>query len=328
MKSVRRFPGTLALLAAAALFASCANSDPAGCKVGADCASGVCNADGTCESTTTGEGGSAGSTDPTGGGGTGGTGGSGASGGSGGSGASGGSGGGGVCSPNDDGTLTAAELPFAAGLSATYRVATNATFDTSGDAQADGSRVWDLTPMFSGDHSVLVETLAPEGTWWANDFAGATYASRLSDSADLLGVFEVKADGLFLLGVVSPEDGFTATNVEYEPPVKVLAFPMKKGDTWETEATVTGIASGVGVFYYETYTSEVDADGVTKTPFADFPVLRVGTSLTRTVGALVTTTRTYSFATECFGTIATVVSQSNELDEEFTDVSELRRLTP
>ena len=191
-----------------------------------------------------------------------------------------------------------------------------------------GARTWDLTPMFSGDHSVLVETAAPTGAWWANDFAGATYATRLSDSADLLGVFEVKADGLFLLGVVSPEDGFTATNLEYEPPVKVLAFPMKEGDTWETTSTVSGLASGVAAFYYETYESTVDASGVAKTPYADFPVLRVGTDLTRTLGALVTTTRTYSFATECFGTVATVVSQTNELDAEFTDVSELRRLTP
>ena len=314
MRSVRRFQGTSVLIAAAALFGACANSDPAGCKVGADCVSGVCNADGTCEaaSTTT-------SSD----GGAGGSGGSGATGGGG----QGGSGGSPFCQPNEDGTLTAAELPFAAGLSATYRVAANATFDTTGQMEA-GARTWDLTPMFSGDHSVLVETAAPTGAWWANDFAGATYATRLSDSADLLGVFEVKADGLFLLGVVSPEDGFTATNLEYEPPVKVLAFPMKEGDTWETTSTVSGLASGVAAFYYETYESTVDASGVAKTPYADFPVLRVGTDLTRTLGALVTTTRTYSFATECFGTVATVVSQTNELDAEFTDVSELRRLTP
>ena len=325
MRSVRRFQGTSVLIAAAALFGACANSDPAGCKVGADCVSGVCNADGTCEaaSTTTSSDGGAGGSGGSGATGGGGQGGSGATGGGG----QGGSGGSPFCQPNEDGTLTAAELPFAAGLSATYRVAANATFDTTGQMEA-GARTWDLTPMFSGDHSVLVETAAPTGAWWANDFAGATYATRLSDSADLLGVFEVKADGLFLLGVVSPEDGFTATNLEYEPPVKVLAFPMKEGDTWETTSTVSGLASGVAAFYYETYESTVDASGVAKTPYADFPVLRVGTDLTRTLGALVTTTRTYSFATECFGTVATVVSQTNELDAEFTDVSELRRLTP
>lgn len=319
MKFVGRLSGALVLLAAA--LSACATTDPAGCRVGADCASGICNADGTCEpvSTTTsgdGGGGEGGSTSSDGGGGDGG------------SGAAGGSGGGsGVCSPDGDGTLTAEELPFAAGLSAKFRVATNAMFDTSGVEQGDGSRSWDLTVMLSGDKTVLVETLSPEGAWWAGDFAGATYATRLSESANLLGVFQVKSDGLFLLGVVSPEDGLTATNLEYEPPVKVLTFPMKEGDTWETTSTVSGLGAGVFVTYFESYASEVDAHGVAKTPFAQFPVLRVATDMTRNAG-FITTSRTFAFQTECFGTVATIVSQPNELDDEFTAASEVRRLTP
>jgi hypothetical protein len=303
--------------------AACATTDPASCKVGADCASGICNADGTCEptSTTTSSDGGAGGSGAAGGGGAGG---SGAAGGTGGSGAGGGSG---VCSPDGDGTLTAEELPFAAGLSAKFRIANNATFDTAGVDQGDGSRTWDFTAMLTGDKTVLVETLSPEGAWWAPDFADATYATRLSDSADLLGVFRVAQDGLFLLGVVSPEDGLTATNLEYEPPVKVLAFPMKKGDTWETTSTVSGLLSGVFSTYFESYESEVDASGTAETPFADFPVLRVGTDLTRNAG-IITTSRTYSFAAECFGTVATVVSQTTELDAEFTSAAEVRRLSP
>jgi hypothetical protein len=32
--------------------------------------------------------------------------------------------------------------------------------------------------------------------------------------------------------------------------------------------------------------------------------------------------------TECFGSVATVVSQTNELGAEFTDAAEVRRLSP
>ena len=326
--SLLRSSAVAALIGLGGLFAACANTDTVHCRVGADCVSGVCNADGTCEpsgTTTTTEGGSGG-TGQTGGGGA--TGGTSQTGGSGGDTSSGGSGGSGSCLPNDDGTVTSKEAPFAAGLSAKYKVAENATFDTTGTKNADGTRDWDFTPMLSGDQTVLVETIDPAGTWWASDFAGATYASRLSQSADLLGVFEVTADALLLRGVVSPTDGFTATNLQYDPPVKVLVFPMKKGDTWTTTSTVTGTASGVAAFYSETYSAEVDVAGTAKTPYAQFPVLRVGTDLTRVVGALVTTSRTYSFVAECFGPVATVVSTTNELGTEFTSTSEVRRLSP
>lgn len=330
MKWIRRSPEVFALLlAGGAALAACAESDAVNCKIGADCASGICNADGTCApatTTTSSDGGSAGS------GASGGSGGSGAStssGGAGGAGGSGGSGGGsGVCSPDDNGTITAAEVPLGPGFSAKFKVSSAATFDTTGDIQGDGTRLWDFTPMLTGDHTVLAETLSIDGAWYANDFAGATYATRLSDSADLLGVFEVTPDALLLRGVVSPEDSFTATNLSYDPPVPVLAFPMKEGDVWETTSTVTGLASGVFSVYTETYSSEVDATGKATTPFAEFPVLRVGTGLTRVVGGFVTTTRTYAFVTECFGSIATVVSQTNELSPEFTSAAEVRRLTP
>jgi len=219
-------------------------------------------------------------------------------------------------------------MPLMAGLKATFKVATNATIDTTGAKQPDGTRIWDLTPALSGDHSVIVETLPLDGAWYAADFAGASYATRLSDSATLLGVFEVTEKGLFLRGVVSPEDGATATKLTYDPMVKVLAFPMKKGDTWQTTATVSGTASGFAAYYTETYKSEVDAAGTAKTPFSDFSVLRVATDLTRTLGLVVTTTRTFAFATECFGTVGTIGSQSNETGKEFTSAAEVRRLSP
>jgi hypothetical protein len=335
MKSIRRSKKALVLGfgALAALASACADSSSVHCRVGADCSSGICNADGTCEpknATTSGEGGTGGASSSASSGGSGGgtSNSTGGTGGSGGTGSGTGAGGSGICSPNNDGTITHEELPLTAGLSAKFRVASDATIDTTGEKQPDGTRIWDLTTMLSGDHSVVVETMSIEGAWYADKFAGATYATRLSESADLLGVFEVADEGLFLRGVVSPTAGASSTELTYDPKVKVLAFPLKKGNMWQTTSNVSGTLSGVFSFYTETYKAEVDATGKALTPFSEFAVLRVGTDLTRTVGGFPTTTRTYSFVTECFGTVGTIVSQSNETGKEFTSASEARRLSP
>ena len=76
------------------------------------------------------------------------------------------------------------------------------------------------------------------------------------------------------------------------------------------------------------YTSAVDAQGQLTTPFSTFDVMRVQVLLERTIGLLTTQLRTFAFVTECFGTVASVTSQDNEAGTEFTEVSELRRLTP
>ena len=82
------------------------------------------------------------------------------------------------------------------------------------------------------------------------------------------------------------------------------------------------------MFYTEDYAFEVDAKGHALTPYGEFEVLRVHSELVRTIGALVTTVQTHSFVAECFGSVATVVSEDYELDKEFTDAAEVRRLAP
>ena len=98
--------------------------------------------------------------------------------------------------------------------------------------------------------------------------------------------------------------------------------------TWMTTSTVTGVAQGLPVAYYETYQSSVDAFGSLKTPYAVFDVLRVNTLLTRMVGGVTSTIRTFAFVTDCFGTIATIVSNTDELTTEFTSAAEITRLAP
>lgn len=305
------------------------------CQVGADCASGACQA-GRCVSAggaggSSGASGAAGQSSVAGSGGTS-SGGAAGSAGSGGSAAAGGSAGSGgcvtACCPNQDGVIERKEVPLMAGLSAKFTAAENAPVDTTGTTGSGGGRTWDLAGTLPGDHLALVATQSVQGTWYEKNYPGASYASKLSDTQSLLGVFQITNNALLLMGVVSPSGGATRTQLKYSPPVTVLSFPLSLGKSWKTTSNVTGFAQGLAANYTEKYTYKVDARGTMKTPFADFPVLRTQVVLTRTVGLLTTTVRTYLFTTECFGTIASIVSKDNEQNAEFTSAAEVQRLSP
>jgi hypothetical protein len=309
----------LATLLAIALWA-CSGSDAQSCRIGADCPSGACAADGRCVPVD----GSGGSSSASGG--------STMVGGSAGSTSSAGSsssaGGSGACLPDGDGTITQAEVPLMAGLSAKFLTALDVTVSTAGVAQGDGSRVWDFRGALSGDHLALVQTVALSGQWYAPSFPGASYVSRLSDAEELLGVFEIVPGALLLHGVVSPVDGITRTELSYSPPVMVLDFPLTESKSWQTSSTVSGLAQGVAVLYTEEYSYQVDAHGTVQTPYADFDTLRVHQTLVRTIGIVPTTIQSHVWVTECFGPIANARSQDHELATEFSDVAEIGRLSP
>jgi hypothetical protein len=108
----------------------------------------------------------------------------------------------------------------------------------------------------------------------------------------------------------------------------MLRFPLAEGAAWTTEAAVTGVSLGLPATYGERYESAVDARGELVTPYGTFPVLRVRTTLTRTVGLVPTVTRSFAFVSECFGTVATVRSNPGEAALEFTQAAEVRRLAP
>ena len=288
-------------LSAALLLAAvvgCGGGQADVCRVDGDCGGGVCTAEGRCVEVADGgpDGGGAQTPDA-----------------------------GAACRPDHDGLITAAEHPAAAGLSALFRVATDAVVDTAGEEGEDGRR-WDLAGPLEGDHDVEVVLQPLAGAWFADDFPGADYTARLGEDTDLLGVFQATEQALLLQGVVSPEDGPTATRLTYQPAVAVLRFPLEPGAAWETESTVSGLAAGVAAFYSERYDSEVDAEGRLDTPYGEFPVLRVRTAMTRVVGAAVISHRSFSFAAECYGTVATIRSHDHETEEEFSEAAEVRRL--
>ncbi len=283
--------------------AGCSSSDLARCDDHGDCASGFCRADHTCAPDDDPDAGSgadatAGDDAPLG------------------------------CSPDHDGTLTRDELVMAAGQTASFRVATDVTVDTAGTQGAGGARVWTFTAALTGDRDLDLALLAPSGQWWAASFPTASYATRLSADSALLGVMRLDAAGVALVGVVSPEAGLSRTELAYDPAVPIIPTPLGPSATWNVTSTVSGVASGVAVFYTERYQGRVDAVGDAATAFGTFPVRRIAVDLTRTVGAVVTTRRTFAFVAECYGTVATIASQDYESGSEFTDAAELWRLTP
>ena len=330
----------LILSAACCVLAACSTTPPVECRTGADCASGVCNRDGTCEPGVghpLPDGGleDSGVLEPVDGGHDAGT-----------SETDAGQPDAGMpagCIPNRDGTIERDEVFFQAGLRATFKISGETTFATAGD----GGVWWNFDTQLSGDASRLVETRPLTGAWYEADFPDAGYVSELGQGSTLLGVFSSDSTGLYLQGVVSPTDGTSATNITYTPWLKVLQFPLTAGASWSTETIVDGkyegytigyAAFGTGLpFQREVYTSTVDRSGAATTPFAPatpFDVLRVRTVLERYTRVYtlnpwykLLTLRSYTWNTECFGTVATVTSKDNETSTEFTEAAEVRRLS-
>ena len=232
-----------------------------------------------------------------------------------------------TCVPDHDGEITRDEVILRPGLTAIFESAKDVTVDTAGTTNEEGQRVWDLTGPYEGDTSTLVELMALDGKWYREEFPDATYASKLADGEDEIGVFKATDDKLLLRGVVTPDDGFSRTELEYEPGATILDFPLTESSSWTSESDVSGWYLGGWWTATEEYQSQVDARGIVETPYGDFDALRVRTTLTRTVGLSVTTIRTFSFVTECFGTVATITSTDNEDDVEFTEAAEIRRLS-
>lgn len=232
-----------------------------------------------------------------------------------------------ACGGEVDDEIVRGELPMQAGIKADFRVATGVTFDTTGDI-VDGTRRWNLDQSFAGDVDVETELFSTQDAWYQDLFPTASYSATLSQESDLLGVFRLADDGLYLLGVVSPADGASRTELTYDPPALLMPLPLSEGASWTTDAAVTGLASGFLSSYSELYQGQADASGTLETPFGSFRVIRNRTTLTRTIGFSSTVSAQYSFVSECAGIVGGIVSTQGEEDDEFSEVAELRRLIP
>lgn len=232
------------------------------------------------------------------------------------------------CVPNLDNVITAAESQFMLPRDIPFATATNEDVDTRGEVQNNGQRAWDFSAALPSDEAQTWSFVSPDGAWWQPEFPDATYAGPLSGESSLSGVFRVTESAVSLLGVVSPTGGLTRTEVHYDPPIDVLRYPLSASSAWTQTASITGVVNGIISVYEEAYDVRVDALGTVATPYGTFPALRVAVDLTKTIGLVNTTTKSFVFVTECFGSVATVVSQANETQAEFSAAAEVRRLAP
>jgi hypothetical protein len=234
-----------------------------------------------------------------------------------------------LCTPNADGSISRNEVPLAAGKMANFRVATDASFNTAGVTNGDGTRTWNLDLALANDADKQIVLAAPTGQWWAADFPDASYSVKLAEGSDLLGVFQITDTALLLIGMVSPEPGTFETNLEYDPPATILKLPITPAATWSSSSTVSGTFNGGVHAHTETYDSTADVSGTMTTPYGDFPVIRVATNLDQSsVGFPLSSSRSFAWVAECFGSVANATSQSFETAQEFDDPAEVRRILP
>lgn len=233
-----------------------------------------------------------------------------------------------ACVPNHDGVIERDEVVILVPTSVTFRLSGETPIDLRGSVAADGTRHWNFTGTLAGDHDVTVSTAPLAGAWFAGTFPGGSFISPLTseNATDLLAVFAANAEKVQILGAASKMSGPSQTELTYDPPVDALALPLHVGKRWAGTSTVTGTASGVYSIYTDAWTQDVDARGVVETPYGSFPVLRIRLVLKRTIGLYPTTTTTYAFVAECFGTVATVTSKTNESAAEFTTAASVQRM--
>jgi len=257
-----------------------------------------------------------------------------------------------MCRPNNDQVISRDELVFPIGYPVKFRVASGDVPVQTAGVVTDGTTVWDLSGTLPNDHDYMAENVALGGLWFGADFTGATFASRTSDVApydggptDLMTIAEITDSAMLLRGVASPvetdPDGVPNTEITYDPPATAMALPLTLGASWTSDANATGHMAyeSYGIWYrvptmLDTYLGtihlDVKVDGIGRlvTPYGTFPsVMRVSTTATQSLmGVPMSIVRSKAFVTDCFDTVATVRSQANETNDEFASAAEVWRL--
>jgi hypothetical protein len=233
------------------------------------------------------------------------------------------------CLPDLDGTITAAELPVALGITGDYWVSpAGSQVDLAGAVDDRGVRVWDFGTEAADDQRVALGAEPLAGRWYAGSFPGGQFV--LADG-EVEGVYHRDDQGLWLHGLASAEENPAGgtTLLVYQAPVALLRFPLEVGDAWvETGVVMGGTLAGLPYNGTDTYTISVDESGELRVPYVTFEqVLRVRThvEVAPAAGGITTTQRQVSFLFECFGEVVRVVSRADESAEDFSVAASLRR---
>jgi hypothetical protein len=229
-----------------------------------------------------------------------------------------------ACVPDRDGTITAAELPIAVGVTAPYYSGTSRTVDLVG-----ASGVWNLSDERPDDTVVEVGPVALGTQWYAASFPEGQFVVDAGSGLD--GVFHQDDQALWLDGTASQEPMPAAgkTLVRYADPIAVLRFPVVDGDSYATTGTIAdGTIAGLPFIGTDQLEVDVTGSGRLDLPYVRFsPVLRVRTHVVRapSTGTPVVGRRTTIFLFECFGEVARAESKQDEANPDFTNAAYLRR---
>ncbi len=237
------------------------------------------------------------------------------------------------CVPNLDGRIEAAELAPAIGVRVSYLVNPATEPRDVALAGADlggGRRRWDLGSDYASDLVAHLEARSVAGQWFEPSFSGASFAAPLDLGARALGVYRHADDGLYLLGVASPQSDPPEgrTLLVYETPILVFRFPLVVGASWISTGDVRGATlRGLPYAGSDTYETRVESAGELVLPDLTFTqALRVVTRVTISPAAGEPVSRRQtSFLFECFGEVARATSADGETSDDFTSAAELRR---
>lgn len=233
------------------------------------------------------------------------------------------------CRANNDGVLTRDEVVFAPGIEIRYRMnprGTSATVNPRGQAQPDGTRVWDFSSD-AGDLVPLSLSLS-SGQWYSPTFTDAQYAARIDPREPVVGLYRATSSSLDFLGLAGEQES-SGTRVRYSAAIPILRFPVMQGNAWMVDVQTTdGMVNNTPVASRDHYDITVDARGEVRLGVLTFRnALRVRLETTQRFPAGPGVHRIqYLWLVECYGEVARMTSMDNEVDPDFTQAVEYRHL--
>ncbi|HEY3816497.1 MAG TPA: hypothetical protein VGL81_04965 [Polyangiaceae bacterium] len=239
------------------------------------------------------------------------------------------------CVPNLDGVITQTELAPVLGVAVSYLVSPSGTsrpVDVAGETDTQGQLVWDFGTDYADDQVSSIEAVALQGKWYASSFPNGQFATPFDAGDTLEAVYSQDANGLYLQGIASTQQNPAnmQTLLVYETPVTLYVFPLQVGATWSTTGVVrNGTLMGSPYAGQDTYQGTDVATGQLVLPDFTFTQAHRIDFLVTTVPAAGenVVTRQDSYLFECFGEVARATSVQNEMNDDFTTASQLRRFT-
>ena len=237
------------------------------------------------------------------------------------------------CIPNLDGVIDAQELPLVLGAEITYLVSPPGelrSVDIEGAGEGT-TRGWDWSIDQADDQLARISAFSTEDRWYADRFPPDAFVAPFDDGGSTETISRRDDEGLYVLGIASrePDPPTGRTLLIYDEPISLIRFPIETGSKYSSSANVEdAVFNGIPYAARDTYDVEVSAVGELQLPtltFSQAHQVRVQLTIEPALGET-TSVRQVSYFFECFGEVARATSQLNELDPNFTEAAEVRRL--